>query len=141
VGSLNFIITITRADAAKASFILAEFMQNPSLKHMDAADHALLYLYGTKSLAIEYSVGKTTIETIIKELPAQRMDNDDPEHFQAASDAAFADDIKTRRSSEGYLFKLFGGPINWRATKQRIVTTSTTEAKLLALSSAVKETI
>ena len=135
VGSLNFATTVTRADAAKASSILAEFMQNPSPKHMDAADHALLYLNGTKSLAIEFSAGKTTMEATIKELP------DDPEHFQAASDAAFADDIKTRRSSEGYLFKLFGGPIDWRATKQRTVTTSTTEAELLALSSAAKEAI
>jgi hypothetical protein len=81
------------------------------------------------------------MEAIIKELPAPELDRDDSEHFQASSDAAFADDIKTRRSSEGYLFKLFGGPIDWRASKQRTVTTSTTEAELLALSSAAKEAI
>ena len=141
VGSLNFATTVTRADAAKASSILAEFMHNPSPRHMDAADHALLYLYGTKSLAIEYSAEKTTMEAIIKELPAPDLDTDDPDHFQASSDAAFADDTKTRRSSEGYLFKLFGGPIDWRASKQRTVTTSTTEAELLALSAAAKEAI
>jgi hypothetical protein len=141
VGSLNFATTVTRADAAKASSILAEFMHNPSPKHIDAADHALLYLYGTKSLAIEFSAGTSTMEAIIKELPAPDLDRDDPDHFQASSDAAFADDTKTRRSSEGYLFKLFGGPIDWRATKQRTVTTSTTEAELLALSSAAKEAI
>lgn len=141
VGSLNFATTVTRPDAAKASSILAEIMHNPSPKHMDAADHALLYLYGTKSLAIEFSAEKTTMEAIIKELPAPDLDKDDPDHFQASSDAAFADDTKTRRSSEGYLFKLFGGPIDWRASKQRTVTTSTTEAELLALSSAAKEAI
>jgi len=141
VGSLNFATTVTRPDAAKASSILAEFMHNPSPKHMDAADHALLYLYGTKSLAIEFSTEKTTMEAIIKELPAPDLDRDDPDHFQTSSDAAFADDTKTRRSSEGYLFKLFGGPIDWRASKQRTVTTSTTEAELLALSSAAKEAI
>jgi hypothetical protein len=40
-----------------------------------------------------------------------------------------------------YLFKLFEGPVDWRASKQRTVTTSTTEAELLALSSAAKEAI
>jgi hypothetical protein len=58
VGSLNFATTVTRPDAAKASSILAEFMHNPSPKHIDAADHALLYLYGTKALAIEFSCRK-----------------------------------------------------------------------------------
>ena len=35
--------------------------------------------------------------------------------------------------------KLFGGPILWKAGKQDTVTTSSTEAELLALSSAAKE--
>jgi hypothetical protein len=35
--------------------------------------------------------------------------------------------------------KLFGGMIAWRANKQDTVTTSTTEAELLALSQAAKE--
>jgi hypothetical protein len=116
-------------------------MYNPSPKHRDVADHILLYLYGTKSLAIEFSAEKTTMEAIIKELPAPELGIDDPDHFQASSDAVFADDTKTRRSSEGYLFKLFGGPVDWRVSKQRIVTTSTTEAELLALISAAKEAI
>ena len=54
--------------------------------------------------------------------------------FKAFSDAAFAD-LDTR-SSEGYLFKLFGGPVDWRAIRQDSVTTSATEAELLALSHA-----
>ena len=37
--------------------------------------------------------------------------------------------------------KLFGGPIAWRANKQDTVTTSSTEAKLLALSQTAKEAI
>jgi len=35
--------------------------------------------------------------------------------------------------------KLFGGPINWHTGKQKTMTTSTTKAKLLALSYASKE--
>jgi hypothetical protein len=37
--------------------------------------------------------------------------------------------------------KLFGGVIGWRASKQETVTTSTTEAELLALSQAAKEAL
>ena len=49
------------------------------------------------------------------------------------SDAAFADNAD-RRSSDGFLFMLFSGPIDWKASKQLTVTTSSTEAELLALS-------
>jgi hypothetical protein len=58
--------------------------------------------------------------------------------FTGASDAAYADN-PDRKSSEGYIFSLFGGPIDWKAGKQKTVTTSTTEAELLALSRAAKE--
>jgi hypothetical protein len=57
--------------------------------------------------------------------------------FTAASDVSFADN-PDRKSSEGFIFCLFGGPIEWLARKQRTVTTSTTEAELLAVSYAAK---
>jgi hypothetical protein len=57
--------------------------------------------------------------------------------FIIASDAAYADQLD-RSSSEGYLVKLFGAAVDWRAGKQRTVTTSTTEAELLAVSEAAK---
>ena len=59
--------------------------------------------------------------------------------FTSSSDTSFADDSTTYRSTKGYLFQLFGGPIDWRYIKQKTVTTSTTEAKLLALSHTAKE--
>jgi hypothetical protein len=58
-----------------------------------------------------------------------------------ASDASYADDIDTRRSSQGYVMSLFGGPVIWRAARQSTVTTSTTEAKLLAVEHTAKETL
>ena len=56
-----------------------------------------------------------------------------------ASDAAYADH-DDRKSTEGFLFKLFGGLVDWRAAKQKTVTTSTTEAELLAISHGAKDT-
>ena len=58
-----------------------------------------------------------------------------------ASDASFADNSTDRKSSQGYAMKLFGGLVGWRANKQATVTTSTTEAELLALSQAAREGI
>jgi len=51
-----------------------------------------------------------------------------------ASDAAFGDNLISRRSTEGYLFTLFGGVINWRSTKQTLMIKLSTEVELMALS-------
>ena len=61
--------------------------------------------------------------------------------LDVASDASFADNTLDRKSSQGYIIKLFGGLIAWKASKQDTVTTSTTEAELLALSQVAKEAI
>jgi hypothetical protein len=37
--------------------------------------------------------------------------------FICASDASFADNSVDRKSSQGYIMKLFGGTIAWRANK------------------------
>jgi hypothetical protein len=59
--------------------------------------------------------------------------------LRVASDAAYADDVSTRRSTQGMLITLFNGPIAWQSNRQKTVTTSTTEAELLALSHTAKE--
>jgi hypothetical protein len=62
-------------------------------------DRAISYLYGISALAIEYSVSINQSAVV------------------CAGDTAFADEPVTRYSTEGYLFKLFNGPIDWRSTK------------------------
>ncbi|KAJ5666536.1 uncharacterized protein N7477_008984 [Penicillium maclennaniae] len=119
IGSLLYATIMTRPDAAKATQMLSEHLTNPTNQHMDAADKAIAYLYYTRYKAIEYS-------------PVL-----DGPTFACASDASYADNIG-RKSSEGYVAYLFNGPIDWIARKQKTVTTSTTEAELLAISSASK---
>jgi Reverse transcriptase (RNA-dependent DNA polymerase) len=121
VGSLNFASVITRPDISHAVSKLSQFLRNPSPAHLAASNRVISYLYQTRNLAIEYT-GQAT-EPI----------------FSCSSDAAFADDSLTRRSSDGYLFQLYGGAIDWRAGKQRTVTTSSTEAELLSLSFTARE--
>ncbi|KAI1685652.1 hypothetical protein KJE20_03617 [Pyrenophora tritici-repentis] len=59
-------------------------------------------------------------------------------HLHGYSDASFADG-EDRKSTSGYLFKLAGGTICHKSVKQKLVTTSTTEAEHVALTYAAKE--
>ena len=123
-GSINFAAIITRPDIAKAHSKLSEFMQNPSPAHATAIEQALHYLVGTKYRAILYD-GKAVQKRL----------------FTTSSDSAFADNRTTRFSSYGYCFSLYSGVIHYKAVKGRTVTTSSTEAELLAISLTAKEFI
>jgi hypothetical protein len=120
VGSLLYAAVIARPDVAFAVSRLARFTTNPGPLHHAAADRVLLYLKETSHLALQFG------------------GEDD---FRVASDASFADNTTDRKSSQAYAMKLFGGMIGWRSNKQETVTTSTTEAELLALSQAAKEAL
>ncbi|KAF7573989.1 hypothetical protein PtrM4_056120 [Pyrenophora tritici-repentis] len=120
IGSLLFAAVNTRPDVAFPVSRLARFLTNPGPLHQEAADRVLLYLESTKLLSLSFG-------------------GDD--QLVVASDASFADNTADRKSSQGYVIKLFGGLIAWRANKQDTITTSTTEAELLALSQVAKESM
>ncbi|UYV65269.1 hypothetical protein LAZ67_3003763, partial [Cordylochernes scorpioides] len=61
--------------------------------------------------------------------------------LESFSDADFAGDPETRRSTSGVVCKLAGGAISWLSQKQRSVSLSTTEAELVAASNTAKEVI
>ena len=56
------------------------------------------------------------------------------------SDAAFADAVN-RKLTSGYVYKLAGGPVSHKSSKQSILTTSTTEAEYVAMTHAAKEAL
>ena len=57
------------------------------------------------------------------------------------SDVAFSDNLISKKSTEGYLFTLFRGLIDWRLIKQKSVTKLSMEVELLALLHAATELI
>ena len=95
VGSCTYSTAITRPDTAFTTKQLAESLQNPGPQHFDATHRCLDYLEATKHYAIE-------LRTLRTEHPI----------FAAASDAAYTDDLITRRSIKGSIFQLFGGTID-----------------------------
>ncbi|KAL1952948.1 hypothetical protein VTO42DRAFT_3918 [Malbranchea cinnamomea] len=124
VGSLIYPAFMIRPDIAHTTSLLARFMQNPLPFYSAEADRVICFLRDSKDLSLVYDSSNSTNSLAL---------------FKAYSDAAYADDTITRLSSEGYLFSLFAGPVDWKATCQSTVTTLTTEAELLALSHTAKE--
>jgi hypothetical protein len=120
VGSILYTAIMIRPDVAYAASQLSHHLTNPGAAHFQAADRVLSYLYRTKRLGIQYGAHKGS-------------------QLLICGDASFADDRESRRSSQGYIVQLFGGPIIWKAARQATVTTSTTEAELLALEHVAKE--
>jgi hypothetical protein len=119
-GTILYAAVITRPDVAFACSRLTRFNLNPGPQHHEAANRVIEYLLDTATFALKFG-GEDDMATW--------------------SDASFADNTLDRRSSQCYAMKLFGGTIGWRANKQDTVTTSTTEAELLALAQATKEAL
>ena len=126
IGSLLYAGIATRPDIAFAVSRLSRFNQQPGKRHHEAADLVFHYLARTQGHSIRYG---------------GEVDSQDISSFICSSDASFGDNTIDRKSSQGYIMKLFGGPVAWRANKQDTVTTSSTEAKLLAILQTAKESI
>jgi hypothetical protein len=122
VGSILYTAIMIRPDVAYAASQLSHHLTNPGAAHFQAAAQVMAYLYRTKHLGIRYGAHKGS-------------------QLLICGDASFADDRESRRSSQGYIVQLFGGPIIWKAARQATVTTSTTEAELLALEHVAKESV
>lgn len=108
---------ITRPDIAFATSKLSEHLTNPSPRHLELVTRVIAYLIATRMLCAVFD--------------GQINSDLSREVLLVSSDASFADDLQTRFSSQGYALKLFGGLIDWKANKQKTVTLSSTEAKLL----------
>jgi hypothetical protein len=54
VGSLGYLVNMTRPDLAWSYSELSKYVQNPGKAHMDAAHHVLRYLRATYNQAIVY---------------------------------------------------------------------------------------
>ncbi|KAG5874788.1 hypothetical protein JTB14_015256 [Gonioctena quinquepunctata] len=59
----------------------------------------------------------------------------------AYSDADFAGDLTTRRSTTGYLSIIAGAPVTWSSHLQKCVSRSTAESEYIAASDAAQEII
>lgn len=61
--------------------------------------------------------------------------------FVGYSDADYAGDTDTRKSTSGYVFHIGSGVISWASIRQQSVSTSSTESEYVAACQAVKELV
>jgi len=115
MGGLMFAAWVTRPDIMCAVGQLSQFLNNPSSKYLLAAKRVLRYLRGTSTLGI------TSLR------------------LQGYSDADWAGDVNTRRSTIGYVVMLNNGAIAWRSRYQSMAALSTMEVEYMALTEVIKE--
>ncbi|XP_033224455.1 exocyst complex component 6B isoform X3 [Belonocnema kinseyi] len=122
IGSIMFLMVVSRLDLAYAIGLLSRFMQNPHHVHWTAIKRVLKYIKGTLSYGITYEICTNKVET------------------SAFNDADDANDPITRRSITCWVIFCNNGSIAWRSKKkQTLVATSTTEAVFIALCAVTKE--
>ena len=125
IGYLMYAMTHTRLDITFAVAKLSQFCHDPSVRHRVALDRVLRYLNWTTKLGIIFSGAEG------KYIP-------DPLGY---ADAAYADSSDDRKSTHGMALLLTGSACIWTSTKQRTVSTSTTEAEYVAQCQASKQLV
>ena len=104
VGSLMFVAIVSRPDIAYAVSVLSRFLDKHDVTHWRVAKRVFAYLIKTADIGIQYRRSENKSDLI------------------GFSDADFASDPETRRSTTGYVFCMSGGPVTWSSHRQQLVT-------------------
>ena len=121
VGSLMYAMLGTRPDIAYAVSKVSRFTSNPDKSHWQAVKRILRYLRGTVDADLVYRGPLTQLE--------------------GYTDADWAGDKDTRRSTSGFVFSIGSGAISWSSKRQPTVALSTCEAEYIGQTQATKEAI
>ena len=129
IGCLTYISTATRPDISAAVGVLSSYMSNPSKEHWNGVKRLLRYIKGTINYGLKFKANESDGL------------NENGDELYGYSDANWAGDVDSRRSTSGYVFKVANCTVSWSSKKQGSVTKSTTEAEYVALSQATQEAI
>ena len=121
--SLTYVSRATRPDIAAAVGVLFQYKSRPSKDHWIGVKRVLRYPKGTLKYGLKFTAHEG-----------------EPELF-GYSDADWAGDVETRRSTSGYVFQIGSSTVSWSSRKQATVAKSSTEAEYVALSSATLEAV
>ncbi|CAI7853262.1 unnamed protein product [Closterium sp. NIES-54] len=122
VGCLMYLMTCTLPDLAYPLSILARYVApgRHRPEHMAAAKRVLRYLCSTSGMGLVLGGRRPVVLT-------------------GHTDASWADDQATQRSSQGYTFSLGSGSVSWRSTRSSFVLGSSCEAEIYAGAMAAQE--
>ena len=119
VGSLSFLMGATRPDLAFSVGRASRGLDKPTRRNWNEVKRIFRYLRGTVDDQITYKKGR--------------------DHLRVFSDADFAGDETTRRSTSGVVAEFAGGAISWSSELQPTTALSSTEAEIIAASEGAKE--
>jgi TfoX/Sxy family transcriptional regulator of competence genes len=121
VGALMYLMLGTRPELAFPISVVSRYAANPTDNHVSAVKRILRYLKGTLNYELNFK-GSTS-------------------PLVGYTDADWAGDKDTRRSTSGYTFNIGSGAISWSSKRQPTVALSTCEAEYMGQTQAVKEAI
>lgn len=114
-----YAMVCTRPDIAYAVGVVSRFLANPGKEHWAAVKWILRYLRGTTNRCLCFGNEKPIL--------------------QGYTDADWAGDTDSRKSTSGYVITFAGGAVSWQSKLQKSVALSTTEAEYIAATEACKE--
>ncbi|KAJ7519039.1 hypothetical protein O6H91_20G020400 [Diphasiastrum complanatum] len=123
IGSLMYAMLYTRLDLTYSTSSLSQFLLNLGTTHWKSLMVIMKYVQATKHLNICYG------------------DNQSANILEGYTDADWAIDVDTRRSTFGLVFLFNQVPISWNSQKQTSVALSSTESEYITTMNATKETI
>ncbi|KAL0387628.1 UNVERIFIED_CONTAM: Retrovirus-related Pol polyprotein from transposon TNT 1-94 [Sesamum radiatum] len=121
VGSIQYAAQCTRPDITYALSVTSRYQACAGEAHWTAVKTILKYLRRTKDVLLVYGGGELILEGF--------------------SDASFQSDDDDAKSQSGFVFKLNGGVVAWKRSKQDTSADSTTEAEYIAASETAKEAV
>lgn len=122
LGAFFYVAVTARPDVAVSVSILGRRVSAPTDMDWKAARRIVKYLKGTKEMRLVFGPG-------------------DGWKLTGYSDADWAGDQESRRSTTGFVFLFGSGSIVWTSRKQSCVSLSSMEAEYVALSDACQELI
>jgi hypothetical protein len=111
----------TKPEISYAVGVLTRFNDKKTVAACKLATHLLSYLNGNWECVIEFCGNKMDIHGF--------------------SDAEWAGDLITRRSTTGYIIFAAGGPISWQSKLQTTVATSSMESECMAMYAGIQELV
>ncbi|RAN85622.1 hypothetical protein B5P41_33980, partial [Bacillus sp. SRB_28] len=102
---------------------LCRFISNPGRQHWTAAQRVLRFLAGTSDHGLKFTAGSSK----------------NPAGLYGYSDADWAGNPDTRRSTTGFVFTFHDAPISWKSKLQPSTALSSVESEYIALCGASRE--
>ncbi|KAJ9542010.1 LOW QUALITY PROTEIN: hypothetical protein OSB04_028516 [Centaurea solstitialis] len=121
VGKLIY-LSHTRPDIAYAVGVVSRFMHQPQKSHMEAVLRIVRYLKGTAGHGILFK-------------PNGHLET------QLYTDADWAGDKNSSRSTAGYFTLVGGNLVTWRSKKQKVVALSSAEAEFRGIARGITEVL